>query len=141
MAARRVFLLIEHNIFREALALALNETLDLEVVSQVGSLAEMGSDNLEHNIDVALLEPPLSEGEALAAIRKLSTHHADAVVLVLGSDLDPSGIVRALGAGAAGVLSTSSSLEEIVQAIRSSAGRDRPIATHQLPIALWRCSS
>ena len=131
VAAKRIFVLIRHNVFREALALVLNETSDLEVVSQVGSLAEMGSDNLEHNIDVALLEPPLSEGEALAVIRQLSTHHADAVVLVVGTDLDPSGIVRALRAGAAGVLSTSSSLEEIVEAIRSSAGRDRPIATHR----------
>src|SRR5918993_4400427 len=106
VAAKRIFVLIRHNVFREALALVLNETSDLEVVSQVGSLAEMGSDNLEHNIDVALLEPPLSEGEALAVIRQLSTHHADAVVLVVGTDLDPSGIVlRALRAGAAGVLS------------------------------------
>ena len=132
MAARRILLLIRHNVFREALALALNETLDLEVVSQGGSLAEMGSDNLEHNIDVALLSLPLSEWEERAVIRQLSTHDAEAVVLIVGTDLDTSGIVlRALRAGAAGVLSTSSSLEEIVQAIRSSAGRDRPIATHR----------
>ena len=122
MAAKRIFLLSGHNAFREALALLLNEMSDLEVVAQAGSLAEVGEVNLDHNIDVALVELPLSEGEGMALIRQLSTHHGDAVALMLSSGVsDPSGIERALGAGAAGVLSTSSSLEEVVEAIRDSA--------------------
>jgi two-component system uhpT operon response regulator UhpA len=130
VAAKRIFLLSGHNAFREALALVLNETSDLEVVAQAGSLAEVGDVNLDHNIDVALVDLPLSEGEGMALIRQLSTHHGDAVALVLSSSvLVPSGIVRALGAGAVGVLSTSCSPEEIVEAIRSSAGRRRPIAS------------
>ena len=122
MAAKRIFVLSGHTAFREALALLLNEMSDLEVVAQAGSLAEVGEVNLDHNIDVALVELPLSEGEGMALIRQLSTHHGDAVALVLSSSVsDPSGIERALGAGAAGVLSTSSSLEEVVEAIRDSA--------------------
>ena len=122
MTAKRIFLLSGHNAFREALALVLNETSDLEVVAQAGSLAEMGDVNLDHNIDVALVELPLSEGEGMALIRQLSTHHGDAVALVLSSSVsDPSDIEMALGAGAAGVVSTSTSLEEILQAIRNSA--------------------
>ena len=122
MAAKRIFLLIGHNAFREALTLVLNETSDLEVVAQAGSLAEMGDVNLDHNIDVALVDLPLSDGEGMALIRELSTDHGDAVALVLSSSvLTPSGIERALGAGAVGVLSTSTSLEEILEAIRSSA--------------------
>ena len=121
VAAKRIFLLIGDTDFREALALMLNETSDLEVVAQAGSLANMGEVNLDHNIDVALVELPLSDGEGMALIRQLSTHHGDAVAVVLSSVLTPSGIVRALGAGAVGVLSTSTSLEEILEAIRSSA--------------------
>ena len=122
MAAKRIFLLSGHNAFREALALVLKETSDLEVVSQAGSLAEMGEVNPDHNIDVALVDLPLSDGEGMALIRELSTDHGDAVALVLSSSvLTPSGIERALGAGAVGVLSTSTSLEEILEAIRSSA--------------------
>src|SRR5215204_7689523 len=130
VTAKRIFLLSGHNAFREKLALVLNETSDLEVVAQAGSLAGVGEVNLDHNIDVALVEFPLSEGEGMALIRQLSTHHGDAVALVLSSSvLTPSGIGRALGAGAVGVLSTSTSPEEIVEAIRSSAGRRRPIAS------------
>jgi DNA-binding NarL/FixJ family response regulator len=122
VAAKRIFLLSGHNAFREALALLLNETSDLEVIAQAGSLAEMGEVNLDHNIDVALVDLPLSDGEGMDLIRQLSTHHGDAVALVLSSSvLGPSGIERALGAGAAGVLSTSTSLEEILEVIRSSA--------------------
>jgi len=130
VAAKRIFLLSGHTAFREALALVLNETSDLEVVAQADSPAGVGEVNLDHNIDVALVDLPLSEGEGMALIRQLSTHHGDAVALVLSSSvLAPSGIVRALAAGAVGVLSTSCSPEEIVEAIRSSAGRRRPIAS------------
>jgi DNA-binding NarL/FixJ family response regulator len=95
---------------------------DLEVVAQARSLAEVGNVNLDHNIDVALVDVPLSDGEGMALIRQLSTHHGDAVPLVLSSSVsDPSSIERALGAGAAAVLSTSTSLEEVVEAIRNSA--------------------
>jgi DNA-binding NarL/FixJ family response regulator len=121
VAAKRIFLLSGQTAFREALALVLNEMSDLEVVAQAGSLAEVGEVNLDHNIDVALVELPLSDGEGMALIRELSTDHGDAVALVLSSNvLTPSGIERALGAGAAGVLSTSTSLEEILEAIRIS---------------------
>jgi two-component system, NarL family, response regulator DevR len=122
VAAKRIFLLSGHNAFREKLALLLNETSDLEVVAQAGSLAEVGEVNLDHNIDVALVDLPLSDGEGMALIRQLSTDHGDAVALVLSSSVsDPSDIEMALGAGAAGVVSTSTSLEEILQAIRNSA--------------------
>ena len=122
MTAKRIFVLSGHNAFREKLALLLNETSDLEVVAQAGSLAEVGEVNLDHNIDVALVDLPLSDGEGMALIRQLSTDHGDAVALVLSSSVsDPSDIEMALGAGAAGVVSTSTSLEEILQAIRNSA--------------------
>ena len=121
MAAKRIVLLIGHKTFREALARVLDEESDLEVVSQTSSLADMGDANLDHNIDVALVDLSLSDGEGMAAIRELSTDHGDAVALGMSGVSDSSIIERALGAGAARVLVTSSSLEEIVNAIRSSA--------------------
>jgi DNA-binding NarL/FixJ family response regulator len=120
VAAKRIFLLIGHTAFREALACVLDEESELEVVSQAGSLAAVGDVNLDHNIDVALVDLSLPDGDGMAMIRELSTDHGDAVTLVLSSVSDSSSIVRALEAGAARVLATSSSLEQIVNAIRSS---------------------
>jgi DNA-binding NarL/FixJ family response regulator len=121
VAAKRLFLLSGHKAFREAMACVLEQESDLEVVSQAGSLADMADANLDHNIDVALVDLSLSDGDAMAALRELSTQHGDVAVLGLNSSGPSSSIVRALGAGAAGVLAAPASLEEVVDAIRSSA--------------------
>ena len=121
VAAKRLFLLIGHKAFREAMACVLEQESDLEVVSQAGSLANMAEANLDHNIDVALVDLSLSDGDAMAALRELSTQHGDVAVLGLRSSGPSSSIVRALGAGAAGVLAAPASLEEVVDVIRSSA--------------------
>ena len=121
VAAKRLFLLIGHKAYREAMACVLEQESDLEVVSQAGSLADMADANLDHNIDVALVDLSLSDGDAMAALRELSTQHGDVAVLGLNSSGPSSSIVRALGAGAAGVLAAPASLEEVVDVIRSSA--------------------
>jgi DNA-binding NarL/FixJ family response regulator len=121
VAAKRIFLLIGHTAFREALACVLDEESELEVVSQAGSLADVTDVNLDHNTDVAIVDLSLPDGDGMAMIRELSTDHGDAVTLVLSSVSDSSGIVPPLEAGAARVLTTYTSLEEIVNAIRSSA--------------------
>lgn len=121
VAAKRLFLLSGHKAFREAMACVLEQESDLEVVSQAGSLADMADANLDHNIDVALVDLSLSDGDAMAALRELSTQHGDVAVLGLSSSGPSSSIVRALGAGAAGVLAAPASLEEVVDAIKSSA--------------------
>ena len=123
MAAKRVFLLIAHKAFREAIASVLEEDSDLEVVFQAGSLAE--AVNLDHNIDIALVDPSLSDGDGLEVVREVSSRrkaaNAAPIALVLTSSCsEPAIFKRALEAGAVGVFSTSSSLEELVEAIRSS---------------------
>ena len=123
MAAKRVFLLIAHKAFREAIASVLEEDSDLEVVFQASSLAE--AVNLDHNIDIALVDPSLSDGDGLEVVREVSGRgkaaNAAPIALVLtSSGSEPASFKRALEAGAVGVFSTSSSLEELVEAIRSS---------------------
>ena len=120
MAAKRIFLLIAHKAFREALVSVLDEEPDLEVVLQAGSLAE--ALNLDHNIDLALVDPSLPDGDGLVVVRELSRNTANAAVAVVlaSSGPDVSVIERAYEAGSARVLSTSSSLQEVVDAIRSS---------------------
>jgi DNA-binding NarL/FixJ family response regulator len=113
VAAKRLFLLSGHKAFREAMACVLEQESDLEVVSQAGSLADMADANLDHNIDVALVDLSLSDGDAMAALRELSTQHGDVPVLGLNSSGPSSSIVRALGAGAAGVLAALQALRRL----------------------------
>jgi len=123
VAAKRVFLLIAHKAFREAIASVLEEESDLEVVWQAGSLAE--AVNLDHNIDIALVDPSLSDGDGLEVVREVSSRrkaaNAAPIALVLtSSGSEPASFKRALEAGAVAVFSTSNSLEELVEVIRSS---------------------
>src|SRR5215212_9406370 len=90
VAAKRLLLLIRHNAIREAMACVLDKESDLEVVSQVGSVADMADANLDHNIDVALVDLFGPDGDRMAAIRELSTQHGEVVVLGLSSDSAPS---------------------------------------------------
>jgi DNA-binding NarL/FixJ family response regulator len=122
LAAKRIFLLIAHKAFRDAIALVLEKEFDLEVVWQASSLAE--AVNLDHNIDLALVDPSLSDGDGLAVVRQVSSRRNAAntapIALVLtSSGSDPASFKRALEAGAVGVFSTACSLEELVDAIRS----------------------
>jgi two-component system, NarL family, response regulator DevR len=123
VAAKRIFLLIAHKAFREAIASVLEKEFDLEVVWQAGSLAE--AVNLEHNLDIALVDPSLSDGDGLELVREVSSRRKAAnttpIALVLTSSGSDSVIFkRALQAGAGGVFSTAISLEELVEAIRDS---------------------
>jgi two-component system, NarL family, response regulator DevR len=123
VAAKRIFLLIAHNAFRDAIALVLEKESDLEVVWQASSLAE-AVNYLDHNIDIALVDPSLSDGDGLAVVRQVSSRRNAAntapIALVLSSSgSDPATFKRALEAGAVGVFSTACSLEELVDAVRS----------------------
>ena len=122
LAAKRIFLLIAHKAFRDAIALVLEKEFDLEVVWQASSLAE--AVNLDHNIDIALVDPSLSDGDGVEVVRQLSRRrkaaNAAPIALVLtSSGSDPAIFKRALEAGAVGVFSTACSLEELVDAVKS----------------------
>jgi DNA-binding NarL/FixJ family response regulator len=123
VAAKRIFLLIAHDALRDAIASALGKEFDLEVVLQASSLAEAA--NLDHNIDIALIDPSLSDGDGLAVVRQVSSRRSNAantapIAFVLtSSGTDPAIFKRALEAGAVGVFSPACSLEELVEAIRS----------------------
>src|SRR5215204_5433048 len=122
VAAKRLVLLIGHKAISAPLACVLDKESDIEVISQAGSLADMADANLDHNIDVALVGLSRSDRDGMmAAIRELSTQHGDVVVLALSSVSAPSIIERALESGAARVLATPASLEEVMDAIRNSA--------------------
>ena len=129
MVTKRVFLAIAHNAYREAVAKVLKGEPDFEVVAQAvvaqaGSLSEVGDVELDHhNPDIALVDLSLPEGDRLVIVREVSKRDvANAVVLVSPlsdtNDTNISMVEQALEAGAVGVISSSSSLKEVVEALR-----------------------
>ena len=95
----RVLLVEDHAAFREALASFLNHEQDLEVVAQVGSLAE-GRGISPDEIDVALIDIYLPDGDGIELVRELRQVKPRVGILVLtGSlDLDSEGLAKEAGA-------------------------------------------
>jgi DNA-binding NarL/FixJ family response regulator len=117
---KRILLVAEHNAFREALAIRLDQEEDLEVAWQAGSVAGTRDIHLD-GIDVAVVDPFLPDGDGLVLIREVSVANPNALALVLSHKFDPATHHQALGAGAVEVLTTNASMEEVINAVRRSA--------------------
>jgi DNA-binding NarL/FixJ family response regulator len=117
---KRILLVAQHNAFREALAIRLDQEEDLEVAWQAGSVADTREVHLD-GIDVAVVDPLLPDGDGLVLIREVSVANPNALALVLSHKLDPATHHQALGAGAVEVLTTNASMEEVINAVRRSA--------------------
>ena len=113
----RILVVAPHNAFRQALAMRLDQEEDLEVAWQAGSITDTRDVHLD-GIDVALVDPLLSDGDGLQLIREVSVANPNARALVLSHKLDEALYQQALGAGAVEVLATNTGLEEVIDAVR-----------------------
>jgi two-component system, NarL family, response regulator DevR len=117
---KRILLVTDHNVFREALAVRLNQEEDLEVARHAGSLADTRDVHL-NGIDVAVVDPLLPDGDGMDLIREVTVANPNALALVLSHKLDPAVYHQSLGAGAVEVLATNIGIEEVINAVRRSA--------------------
>lgn len=114
---KSLLLVEDHHWFRQAFALFLDRKPDLRVVAQAASLAE-GLDSRLDLVDVAVVDLDLPDGDGLELIRRLREAAPNVSCAVLTANLDAELPDRALQAGAEVVLTKSSSLDEIVEAVR-----------------------
>jgi PAS domain S-box-containing protein len=115
-ACARVLLVDDHASVREALAAVLDREPDLEVSAQAASVAE--ARELLDGVDLALIDLGLPDGSGLDLINDLQAASPRAQVLILTAGSDRLEVARAIQAGAAGVLSKTIHLDEIVDAAR-----------------------
>jgi DNA-binding NarL/FixJ family response regulator len=89
-------------------------------VGQAGSIAEARGmlEERQHPIDVVVLDLGLPDGYGADLIKELHEKNPQAQALVLSASLDRANIARAVELGAAGVLSKTAHLDEVVQAVR-----------------------
>jgi DNA-binding NarL/FixJ family response regulator len=127
----RVLLLDDHASFRQALAAIIEREPDFTVVAQAGSLAE-AREMLPQDVDVAVVDLGLPDGEGRAVIAALHRAQSRARVLVLTASIDPVQRAQAVEAGAAGVLHKSAALAEIVAAVRRLGAGEWLFAPHEL---------
>jgi len=125
-------MLVEENAaFRQALAYLLARDLEVALVEEASTVAEARAKAraiaLERPgvIDVVVSERSLPDGDATNFLVALREAEADVPVLVLTFRGDRPSHERALGLGAARVMSKDAPVEEIFAAIRELGGLEK----------------
>jgi DNA-binding NarL/FixJ family response regulator len=115
----RVLVVDDHQVVRHGLRTFLDVQDDIEVVGEAGDGGEAVSATEELSPDVVLLDLQLPTIDGVEALRMLRERGCTAKVLVLTSFTEPSSVVPALRAGAAGYLFKDVEPDALAQAIRA----------------------
>jgi len=113
--------------FRQALREVLARQADLEVVADVGSVAEAIQYVAVFAIDVAIVDVVLPETRGVALVRHLRATQPACKVLALSGVEEPTQMAEMLRAGASGFALKSQPVGEILEALRSVIGGSRVV--------------
>jgi DNA-binding NarL/FixJ family response regulator len=121
----KVLLVEDHAAIRQALAFVLEGEQGLEVVAQVGSLAEAGEaleGGLEGRLDVALVDLVLPDRDGTELVGELRRSDPAVKAVVLSADLWPWRVEELLRAGVDAVLDKVQSPRQIAREVRREVG-------------------
>lgn len=123
----RLLIVDDHPVFREALAHALASVDGFDVVAQANdgesALALWG----RHRPDVTLMDVSMIGMNGVATLRRILAVEPTARVLMLTSSEERSDALHSLDAGAAGYVTKSAALADLLAAIRAVHEGGRPI--------------
>ena len=120
---KRILLVEDHAAFRQALMTLLNMDPDFEVVGQAGSLAEGRALVPHHEVNVAVVDIFLRDGNGVELVRELRQADPHISIVILTAVLDPELHALALEAGADEVCVKAQGIEEVLEAIRRIAAK------------------
>ena len=116
-----VFLVDDHNLFRDGLKLLIDEAPDIRVVGTASSATEAlrKADGLEIQVLMTDLSLPGKDGFWL--VQELRKRFPRLSIHVLSMHSDPICVIKALEMGASGYLTKTADKSEILNAIRAAA--------------------
>ena len=122
-----IMLVEDHPTLRGVLAFVLEHEPDMEVVAQVGSLAEareaLGGRRLDGRIDLAVVDLGLPDGNWTELIEEMRRSSPEVRVVVLSAMVGGGKSEEVLVAGADAVLDKVRSYSTIAEELRRLAGR------------------
>jgi DNA-binding NarL/FixJ family response regulator len=121
---KRALLVEDHHLFREVLAVVLEQETDLKATVQVESLAEARRVlvDLSGEIDLLIVDLDLTAGDAIGLIENIREAGTDLPVLALTTSRSLERRALVLRAGASEVLSTASASDKIVSTVNRLVG-------------------
>ena len=116
----RVLVVDDHRVFAEALATALDLEPDIAVSGIAGSVAEALSAVERDRPDVALLDYQLPDGTGTEVCRAILAQSPETKAVFLTQFAEIAVLVEAVEAGASAFLAKTSSVAEVVEAVRQA---------------------
>ena len=138
VAATRLLIVDDHDMFAESLRLALSAQPDFEVVGTAGTLAQAKNMVATTAPDVVLLDHRLPDGLGVDAISELQAIRPESYIVVLTAAAEDSMLVAATEAGCAGFILKTSPLDELVSAVRTAANGEIMVSSDLLARLLNR---
>ena len=124
----RIVVVDDHPVVRDGLRGMLNGQPDLTVVGEAGDGLEGVAVVARERPDVVLMDLRMPRMDGVAAITKIQQSHPEARVLVLTTYDEDHDIVRAIEAGARGVLLKDAPREDLFRAVRAAARGEMVLA-------------
>ena len=116
--AIRILVCDDHPVFRGGLAAALEAEDDLEVVGEVGSIAELRAGLATATADLVLLDVDLPDGSGDTVVAEVAGH---AHVVMLSAHDQPNLVRRAMQDGAVGYIRKDAEPTELLRLVRRAA--------------------
>ena len=118
VAAKRIFLVDDHPIFRQGLVRLINDEEDLEVCGEAGTAAQ-ALDALRHTAaDAVVVDISLPGADGIELVKHLRTEHPHIPILVISAHDERVYAMRALRAGAFGYLMKQEGHQTLIPALR-----------------------
>lgn len=134
----RVFLLDDHAVLREGLRRLLEDTADISVVGEAGTIAETLDRAARERWDVLIADLTLPDGSGLDLVREARALQPRLGVLVLSMHAEDYYATRVLAAGAAGYLTKGRPSRMVLEAVRRIAAGGRYITPELAEVLLDR---
>jgi DNA-binding NarL/FixJ family response regulator len=133
-----VMLVDDHALIRQGLRRAFEQTEDLTVVAEAGSVPEALALDRAHSPDVAVVDVNLGEGSGILLVKSLRASRPTMGLVVLTMYDTDDYLFAALEAGASAFVLKSASSDDVVSAARASATAPTSFTAQDLAGAMRR---
>jgi two-component system response regulator DevR len=118
----RVMLVDDHEVVRSGVRALLQETDDIIVTAEAGTVREAVDEANRARPDVVVMDVRLADGSGIEATREIRTRHPSTSVVMLTSFADDEALFASIMAGASGYVLKQVRGGELVRAIRTVGG-------------------
>ena len=125
--ALSVVLVDDHALFSQSLSLVLESYPDIVIKGRADTLAGGVSLVARHQPDVVLMDYRLPDGDGVAGAHRVKEVSAQTKVVILTAIEDEAVLAAAIEAGCAGFITKTSSVDDLVAAVRQAAAGEAVI--------------